>query len=140
MLGESKEFVRQRLQTEGRIPDDLHEWLKTALMPEGERIAELQLREQEADTLIKEQKLREIKFKNERTEGKYGLVEDFQRALDGILIRLQTNLYATPDQSVDAVMTSRDRIEGKEIWLESLERHMKEASSWKIDLPTGAQE
>ena len=109
-------------------------------MPEGERIAELQLRAQEADTLIKEQKLREIKFKNERTEGKYGLVEDFQRALDGILIRLQTNLYATPDQSVDAVMTSRDRIEGKEIWLESLERHMKEASSWKIDLPTGAQE
>ena len=109
-------------------------------MPEGKRIAELQQREQEADTFYKEEKLRAIKFKNEREEGKYGLVEDFQRALDGILIRLQTNLYAGPEQNVDAVMTSRDRIEGKEIWMESLERHMREAASWKIDLPTGAQE
>ena len=109
-------------------------------MPEGKRIAELQQREQEADTLIKEQKLREIKFKNERTEGKYGLVENFQREVDGILIRLQTNIYAIPDQIVDAVMTSRDRIEGKEIIMEAHERHMKEAASWKINLPTGAQE
>ena len=109
-------------------------------MPEGKRIAELQQREQEADTFYKEEKLRAIKFKNEREEGKYGLVEDFQRELDGILIRLQTNLYATPPQIADAVRTSRDRIEVIEVIMEAFEHHMREASSWKIDLPTGAQE
>ena len=108
-------------------------------MPEGKRIAELQQREQEADTLIKEQKLREIKFKNERTEGKYGLVEEFQREVDGILIRLQTNLYAIPEQVVDAIMTSRDRIEGKDIMMGALEHHMRDVSTWEIELAEGTQ-
>ena len=104
------------------------------------RIAELEQRRLEADTLHAEEKHRKIKFENERTEGKYGLVEDFQRELDGILIRLQTNLYSVPEQVVDSIMTSRDRVEAKEILESALEHHMRDVADWNINLPEGAQD
>ena len=134
VLNESDENIRQRLKQEKSVPGNLHEWVKKILAPGTQKIAELQKRQELADTLIKEEKLREIRFKNEITEGNYGLVEDFQRELDGALIRLQTNLYSIPEAVVDAVMSSRDRIEAKQIVMDAMEHHMREISEWQIQI------
>lgn len=92
------------------------------------------MRQEEAEAQLKEAKVEELLFKNEVNQGKYGLVEDFQRTLDGILIRLQTNLYAIPEQVVDAIMTSRDRAEGKAVLLEALEHHMTAISEMEAKI------
>lgn len=134
VLNESEEWIRTRLKQEKKVPGNVHQWVKKILAPGTQQIAELTKRQELAETLIKEEKLREIRFKNERTEGRYGLIDDFQRELDGMLIRLQTNLYAIPEQIVDAVMTSRDRVEAKQILIDALDHHMREVSSWQIEL------
>ena len=134
IFDESIEKVRQRLRQEKKIPTSLHQWVKKQISPGTREITELKLRQEKAETELKEEKLREIVFKNELAEGKYALVEDFQRELDSILIRLQTNLYAVPESVVDAIMTSRDRAEGKKILMDALEHHMREVSDWQIKL------
>lgn len=132
VLGESEEWVRTRLKQEKKVPENVHHWIKKILSPGTKKITALKQRQEEAETLIKEEKLREIRFKNERTEGKYGRIDDFQRELDGMLIRLQTNLYSIPEQIIDALMTSRDRTEAKQIFIEALEHHMREISASQI--------
>ena len=134
VLNESEEWVRTRLKQEKSVPGNFHEWVKKILAPGTQKIRDLQQRAELADTLIKEEKLREIRHKNEVTEGQYGRIEDFQRELDGTLIRLQTNLYAIPEQVVDAIMTSRDRVEAKQILMDALEHHMRDVSAWQIEL------
>ena len=134
ILDVSIEKVRQLLRQEKKIPTNLHQWLKKQISPGTREITELKRRQEKAETELKEEKLREIVFKNELQEGKYALVEDFQRELDGLLIRLQTNLYAIPDQVVDAIMTSRDRVEAKQVLMDALEHHMREVADWKIEL------
>lgn len=140
VLDVSVEKVRQLLRQEKKIPTDLHLWIKKQIAPGTREITELKRRQEIAETEIKEEKLREIQFKNELEQGKYALVEDFQRELDKILIRLQTNLYAVPEAIVDAIMTSRDRIEGKQVLMEALEHHMREVSDWQIDLSNAEAE
>ena len=137
ILDESEEWIRTRLRQEKKVPDNLHSWVRKILSPGTKKITDLKERQERAETLIKEEKLREIRFKNERTEGQYALVEDFQREIDGALIRLQTNLYSIPEQVVDAMMTSRDRVEAKQILMDALEHHMREVSSWQIELEAG---
>ena len=139
-LGESERWVRTRLAQEKKIPDDFCGWLKKILAPGTKKLTELQVRQEELETAIKEEKLREIQHKNEITEGKYGLIEDFQRELDGALIRLQTNLYAIPEQVVDAIMTCRSRTEGVEVLMEALEHHMRVVSGWAIQLNCSGDE
>ena len=134
ILDESEEWIRTRLKQEKKVPDNLHTWVKKILSPGTKQITDLKERQERAETLIKEEKLREIRFKNERTEGQYALVEDVQRELDSALIRLQTNLYAIPEQVVDAMMTSRDGVEAKQILIDALEHHMRGVSEWQIDL------
>lgn len=137
VLGESKQWILTRLRQEKKIPDDVHAFVKKILAPGTKKITELKIKQEELETSLKEEKLREIQFKNEITEGNYGLIEDFQRELDGALIRLQTNLYAIPEAVVDAMMTSRDRHEAKKILLDALEHHMREVSEWQIELSNG---
>ena len=132
VLDVSVEKIRQLLRQEKKIPTDLHLWIKKQIAPGTREITELKRRQEVAETELKEEKLREIVFKNELQEGKYALVEDFQRELDGLLIRLQTNLYAVPEAVVDAIMTSRDRVEGKQILVDALEHHMRNVSQWEI--------
>ena len=137
VLGETERWIRTRLSQEKKIPTDVHAWVKRILAPGTKKITELKVKQEELETGIKEEKLREIQHKNEITEGKYGLIEDFQRELDTALIRLQTNLYAVPESVVDAMMTSRDRNEAKQILLDALEHHMREVSEWQIELSNG---
>ena len=139
ILDESEEWVRTRLREESKVPDNLHKWVAKILSPGTKKIGELKERQERAETLIKEEKLREIRFKNERTEGQYLLAEDVQRELDGALIRLQTNLYSIPEQVVDSIMSSRDRVEAKQILEEALEHHMREVSDWQIELERGSE-
>lgn len=134
ILDVSVEKVRQLLRQEKKIPTDLHLWIKKQIAPGTREITELKRRQEVAETELKEEKLREIVFKNELAEGKYALVEDFQRELDSILIRLQTNLYAVPESVVDAIMTSRNRAEGKQVLMDALEHHMRDVSEWQIQL------
>ena len=65
-------------------------------MPETQDLVELKQRKEEAETQLVEEKLRQIRFKNEREEGQYLLTDEVQRELDGMLIRLQTNLIRNP--------------------------------------------
>lgn len=83
---------------------------------------------------IDKEKLREIRFKNEREEGKWGLIDDFQRKMNEILIQLKTNLYGLPDQVLDSIMSSRDRNDAKEVLFDALEHHMRLFSTQEIDL------
>ena len=73
---ESEEWVRTRLKQEKKVPGNVHQWIKKQLAPGTQKITALKQRQEEAETHIKEEKLREIRFKNELAEGKYGLVED----------------------------------------------------------------
>ena len=139
ILDESEEWIRSRLKQEKKVPDNLHTWVKKILSPGTKKITDLKERQERAETLIKEEKLREIRFKNERTEGQYLFAEDVQRELDGALIRLQTNLYSIPEQVVDSIMSSRDRVEAKQILVEALEHHMREVSDWQIELESGSE-
>ena len=134
VLGETERWIRTRLAQEKKIPTDVHAWVKRVLAPGTKKITELKVKQEELDTAIKEEKLKEAQLKNDIAVGKYGLIEDFQRELDGALIRLQTNLYSIPEAVVDAMMTSRDRHEAKQILLDALEHHMREVSEWQIEL------
>ena len=137
ILDESEEWIRTRLRQEKKVPDNLHSWVKKILSPGTKKITDLKERQERAETLIKEEKLREIRFKNERTEGQYLFAEDVQRELDGALIRLRTNLEAIPEVVADSMMTSRSREEAKQVLIEELERHMREVSNWQIELEAG---
>ena len=98
---------------------------------------QLKQRKEDAETQLVEEKLRQIRFKNEREEGQYLLTDEVQRELDGMLIRLQTNLYAIPETVVDSIMSSRDRVEAKEILLSALEAHMRDVSAFTINFEKG---
>ena len=86
-----------------------------------ERSLKAQLDALELET--KKEKLREIRFKNEKEEGKYVLLKDVQLALDNFLIALKTNLEALPESVAQSVMVCRDEHEAIEIILEAL-RHL----------------
>ena len=82
----------------------------------------------ELEIKIKEQKLRELQFKNERAEGKYVLLGDVQLSLDNFLIALRTNLEALPEQVAQAMMTCRTEHEAIQIMLEALQHLTREWS------------
>lgn len=135
--------IQNRLRLYDDPPTDLQAFLKTALEfrtkrefeaavtgaeytaeveeAKGTQTAKATLEELEID--IKREKLREITFKNERTEGKYVLLDDVQLALDNFLIALKTNLEALPETVAQSVMTCREEHEAIEIILEAL-RHL----------------
>ena len=133
VLNESEEWVRQRLKQEKQVPGNVHEWVKKILAPGTQKIRDLQQRQELAETLIKEEKLVEIRHKNEVNQSKYLLTEDVQRELDSSLIRLRTNLEAVPEAVVDAMLTSRDRVEAKQMLIDALEYHLREVSEFSID-------
>lgn len=132
LLDQSEYWIRERLKQESKIPGNFHQWAKKSLAPETQNLVELKKRKEEAETGLVEEKLRQIRFKNEREEGQYLPTDEVQRELDGMLIRLQTNLYAIPDTVVDSIMSSRDRVESKDILLSALESHMRDVSAWTI--------
>lgn len=133
-LGESEQWVRTRLKQEKAIPTDFAKWIKSVIAPGSKKVSDLKMRQEEADALLKEAKVEELTFKNEITQGKYMLAEDVQRAIDGMLIRLGTNLDAIPDSIVDAVMTSRNRTEGKQVIKDAIDHHRQEVSEWQIQI------
>ena len=136
-LSQSEYYIREGLKQESKIPENFHIWLKKSLMPETQDLIALKQRKEEAETQLVEEKLRQIRFKNEREEGQYLLTDEVQRELDGMLIRLQTNLYAIPETVVDSIMSSRDRVEAKEILLSALEAHMRDVSAFTINFEKG---
>ena len=84
----------------------------------------------EAD--LAEEKLSQVRFKNEVEQNKYARIEAVQRELDGVLIRLQRNLLSLPESVADAVRVCRDRAEVLEIIEDALRQHMREVSNWKV--------
>lgn len=81
-----------------------------------------------------EEKLAQVRFKNEVEQNKYARVDVVQRALDGVLIRLQRNLLSLPEAIADAVRVCRDRAEVLEIMEDALRQHMREVSNWNVVL------
>ena len=139
MLGVTTGTVRNRLRAwtkkNGRLPEDLHLFLVDSLGGEGiskSQVLDAADRQIIAEAQISEEKLWALKFENAREKAKYLLTEDVQRAIDGILLRLQQNLYSIPEQIVDPVRVSRDRHEALEIITEALEHHMREISQWEV--------
>ena len=133
LLDLSEFWTREVLKQESKTPENFHQWAKKRLAPETQTLVALKQRKDEAETGLVEEKLRQIRFKNEREEGQYLLADEVQRELDGMLIRLQTNLYAIPDTVVDSIMSSRDRVEAKDLLLSALEAHMRDVAAWTIN-------
>ena len=141
--GLTRSAVANRLKVYGETQTDLRAFLQTALefrtqrefaaaVEGAEFTAELETEKEvisakatldQLEIRIKEEKLRELEFKNEREEGKYVLLSDVQLALDNFLIGLRTNLESLPEQVVQSVMTCREEHEASEILLEAL-RHL----------------
>ena len=78
---------------------------------------------EELKIAIDQEKLRELQFKNEKTEGLHVLLSDVQLELDNFLIALRTNLEALPAQVAQAVMVCREEHEAIAIIMEAL-RHL----------------
>ena len=141
--------LQNRLRVYDEPPTDLQGFLRTALEHRTQKefeqailgaefVAEVETQKEtksakatldELDIAIKQEKLRELSFKNERQEGKYVLLADVQLALDNFLIALRTNLEALPGQVAQAVMTCREEHEAIDIILEALQHLTREWSS-----------
>lgn len=140
VLDMSADAIRQWLMLYDSPPDNVHDFVSTVIKSANKRDFESAIKGglmasdvaepdtdddknlsiEELDRRIKEEKLREIVFKNERTEGKYVLQIDVQLALDNFLIALRTNLEALPDALAQTILSCRDESEAREIMLEAI--------------------
>ena len=77
-LDQSEYYIREGLKQESKTPDNLHEWLKKHLTPGSQDLVALKQRKEDAETQLVEEKLRQIRFKNEREEGQYLLTDEVQ--------------------------------------------------------------
>lgn len=158
VTGLSHNSVRNRLREYEVVPSDAREFVKRCIdfpvlqdfkkslvgaehiTPEDAN-ADLTTKERldELDIAIKEEKLRESRFKNDKQEGLYVLVEDVQLALDNFLISLKTNLEALPSQVVQPVMSSRTEHEAVEVMLDSLRQLTRQISENPIVIGDGKE-
>ena len=140
VTGLSQGAIQNRLKCFDEIPTDTRRFVKLAnefptmkdfeaAVSGAEHVSEIKdtrsarVKLEELKILIDEEKLREIKFKNEKTEGKHVLLSDVQLELDNFLIALKTNLEGLPAQVAQAVMVCREEHEAVDIILEAL-RHL----------------
>lgn len=158
VTGLSHNSVRNRLREYEVVPTDPREFVKRCLdfpvlqdfkkslvgaeyfTPE-DATAGLTTKERldELDIAIKEEKLRESRFKNDRQEGLYVLVEDVQLALDNFFISLKTNLEALPAQVAQSVMSSRTEHEAAAVMLESLKQFTRQIAENPIVIGDGKE-
>ena len=140
--------IQNRLRVYDTPPTDLRAFLKvalefpamkdfTAIVGGAEHVSEVKDVKESKSTraqldnlkvAIDQEKLRELIFKNDRTEGKYVLLSDVQLELDNFLIALRTNLESIPSQVAQAVMVCREEHEAVEIILDALRNLTRE---WK---------
>ena len=143
VTGLTQSAIQNRLRVYESAPTDVQSFVKNALefrtqseftqAIKGAEFTHEQTRETEKksiksqldaiDLKIKEEKLRQAIFENEKREGKYARLTDVQLSLDRFLIALNTNLKALPERIVSQIRVCREDHEGIEILLEAF-RHL----------------
>ena len=154
VTGLTQSALQNRLRVYESPPTDIQAFVKTALefrthsefvqAVKGAEFTEAQTTETEKQSIkvqldqvelqIKEQKLRQIAFENDKTEGKYALLSDVQLALDNFLITLKTNLEALPEQVAQSIMVCREEHEAIDVLLEALKNLTRDIGSKAIEI------